>query len=96
MENVNPPWFCARHPHGDCTGFVRPFALGLSNPSDSTHGFLTGMTRASECRKKWNGEYLANGTIVMKRTGDYVAFHIIDAKSLKDYLFQNIKLFHYR
>lgn len=42
--------------------------------------------------KKWNGEYLANGTIVMKKSGDYVAFHIIDAISLKDYLFQNIKL----
>lgn len=42
--------------------------------------------------KKWDGEYLANGTIVMKKTGDCVGFHIIDIKSLKDYLFENIKL----
>ena len=42
--------------------------------------------------KKWNGEYLANGTIVMKKSGDCLGFHIIDSKSLKDYLFENIKL----
>ncbi|MGB0931991.1 MAG: HpaII family restriction endonuclease, partial [Chitinophagales bacterium] len=42
--------------------------------------------------KKWDGEYLANGTIVMKKTGDCVGFHIVDSKSLKDYLFENVKL----
>lgn len=42
--------------------------------------------------KKWDGEYLANGTIVMKKSGDCVGFHIIDSKSLKDYLFENISL----
>jgi DNA (cytosine-5)-methyltransferase 1 len=42
--------------------------------------------------KKWNGEYLANGTIVMKKTGDCVGFHVVDMKSLKDYLFENISL----
>ena len=42
--------------------------------------------------KKWDGDYLANGTIVMKKLGDCVGFHIIDMKSLKDYLFENIKL----
>lgn len=41
---------------------------------------------------KWNGEYISNGTIVMKKTGDMVGFHIIDLQSLKDYLFENIKL----
>lgn len=41
---------------------------------------------------KWNGEYISNGTIVMKKTGDIVGFHVIDLKSLKDYLFENIKL----
>ena len=41
---------------------------------------------------KWNGEYDANGTIVMKKTGDYVGFHITDAKSLKNYLYKNIRL----
>lgn len=42
--------------------------------------------------KKWDGNYLANGTIVMKKSGDCVGFHIIDSKSLKDYLFENISL----
>ena len=42
--------------------------------------------------KKWNGEYISNGTIVMKKTGDMVGFHVIDLKSLKEYLFNNIKL----
>lgn len=40
----------------------------------------------------WDGEYLANGTIVMKKTGDCVGFHIIDIKSLKNYLYNNISL----
>ena len=41
---------------------------------------------------KWNGTYESNGTIVVKKTGDLVAFHIIDIESLKDYLFNSIKL----
>ena len=41
---------------------------------------------------KWDGTYEANGTIVVKKTGDQVAFHIIDLESLKSYLFNNIKL----
>tara|TARA_B110000027_G_C16109197_1_gene296821 strand:+ start:437 stop:2416 length:1980 start_codon:yes stop_codon:yes gene_type:complete len=42
--------------------------------------------------KKWDGNYLANGTIVMKKSGDCVGFHIVDSRSLKDYLFENIRL----
>jgi len=42
--------------------------------------------------KKWDGNYLANGTIVMKKSGDCVAFHITDSKSLKDFLYENIRL----
>ena len=41
---------------------------------------------------RWNGEYEANGTIVVKKTGNQVAFHIIDIESLKSYLFNNVKL----
>jgi DNA (cytosine-5)-methyltransferase 1 len=41
---------------------------------------------------KWNGAYQANGSIVMKNSGDCVAFHIIDLESLKMYLYENIKL----
>ncbi|WP_052592167.1 HpaII family restriction endonuclease [Aureispira sp. CCB-QB1] len=41
---------------------------------------------------KWDGEYESNGTIVMKNSGDCVGFHIIDVKSLKEYLYQHIKM----
>ena len=40
---------------------------------------------------QWNGQYEANGTIIVKKTGEQVAFHIIDIESLKSYLFNNIK-----
>lgn len=41
---------------------------------------------------KWDGNYLANGTIVMKKSGDCLGFHITDTKTLNDYLFENISL----
>ncbi|MFI3331925.1 MAG: HpaII family restriction endonuclease [Rikenellaceae bacterium] len=41
--------------------------------------------------KRWNGEYAANGTVVVKESGESVAFHIIDQKEFKEYLFENIK-----
>ena len=42
--------------------------------------------------KEWDGTYEAKGTIVVKETGNQVAFHIIDLESLKSYLFNYIKL----
>ena len=41
---------------------------------------------------KWNGLYEANGSIVIKNTGDCVAFHIIELATLRTYLYENIKL----
>jgi len=41
--------------------------------------------------KKWDGNYVSNGTIVVKETGEQVGFHIIDKTSLENYLFENIK-----
>ena len=41
---------------------------------------------------QWNGTYEANGVIVVKKTGERLAFHIIDLESLKSYLFDNVKL----
>ncbi|CAA0230104.1 HpaII family restriction endonuclease [Tenacibaculum maritimum] len=41
---------------------------------------------------KWNGDWESNGTLVMKKEGELVGFHIIDLPALKDYLFENIKL----
>ncbi|MDX8377610.1 MAG: HpaII family restriction endonuclease [Mariprofundales bacterium] len=40
---------------------------------------------------KWDGNYISNGTIVVKKNGEQVGFHIVDKKSLEDYLFENIK-----
>ena len=40
--------------------------------------------------KKWDGNYISNGTIVVKETGEQVGFHIIDKASLENYLFENI------
>lgn len=41
--------------------------------------------------KKWDGKFIANGAIVVKKDGDQVGFHIIDKDSLEDYLFENTK-----
>lgn len=41
---------------------------------------------------KWNGIYESNGTIVMKNNGDCLGFHIIEIDTLKNYLFEHIKL----
>ena len=41
---------------------------------------------------KWQGIYESHGTIVMKKNGDCVGFHIIELENLKNYLFENIKL----
>lgn len=41
---------------------------------------------------KWNGEYESSGTLVVRKENDLVGFHMIDLKSLKSYLFENIKL----
>lgn len=40
---------------------------------------------------KWNGQYLANGTIVVKSDGSQLAYHITDLKSLENYLYENIR-----
>ena len=41
--------------------------------------------------KKWDGNDVSNGIIVVKETGDQVGFHMTDKKSLENYLFENIK-----
>jgi len=41
--------------------------------------------------KKWDGQYVSNGAIVIKDTGEQVGFHVIDKTSLENYLFNNIK-----
>jgi DNA (cytosine-5)-methyltransferase 1 len=41
---------------------------------------------------KWDGNYEASGSIVIKNTGDCVVFHLVDLKSLRDYLYNTIKM----
>lgn len=41
--------------------------------------------------KEWDGNYISNGTIVLKSNGSLVGFHIIDLAELKEYLFNTIK-----
>jgi DNA (cytosine-5)-methyltransferase 1 len=41
--------------------------------------------------EKWDSNYVSDGTIVFKETGEQVGFHIIDKKSLEEYLFANTK-----
>lgn len=40
---------------------------------------------------KWDGGYLANGTVVVKDNGDQLAFHIIDKDSLEQYLYETVR-----
>lgn len=51
---------------------------------DALLGFFAGT--------KWDGGWTANGMLVMKKDGDLVGFHLVDLNSLKDFLFENIKL----
>lgn len=41
--------------------------------------------------EKWNGQYLAQGTIVVKQDGSQVAYHITDLENLENYLYDNIR-----
>ena len=41
---------------------------------------------------KWDGKYLANGTIIIKSDGEQVVYHITDLETLENYLFENIRI----
>lgn len=41
--------------------------------------------------KKWDGKFIANGSIVVKRSGSQVAFHIVKLDVLENYLLKTIK-----
>lgn len=40
--------------------------------------------------KKWDGHYLTNGAIIVRKDGEQVAFHLIDLQNLENYLYENI------
>lgn len=42
--------------------------------------------------RKWDGNYTANGSIIVRKQGDLVLYHVIKNNILKDYLFYNTKL----
>jgi len=52
--------------------------------------FLVGILLGFFAGTKWDGKYSSNGTIVVKKNGEQLAFHVIDISSLEDYLFENI------
>ena len=60
--------------------------------SDKLKKFFVAILLGFFAGKKWDGSYESNGTIVVKENGDLLTFHIIDMDSLKDYLFENIRL----
>ncbi len=51
---------------------------------DTLLGFFAG--------RKWDGIYESNGSIVIKRSGECVGFHLIETENLRNYLYKNIKL----
>ena len=59
---------------------------------DKLMRFLVAILLGVFAGKKWNGEYESSGTIIVKESGDLVAFHIIELYNLKKYLFNNIRL----
>lgn len=42
--------------------------------------------------KEWNGDYTANGSILIRKQGDLVLYHVIKDNILKNFLFYNTKL----
>jgi DNA (cytosine-5)-methyltransferase 1 len=42
--------------------------------------------------KQWDGEYTANGSVLVRKEKDLILYHVIKDKILKDYLFHNTKL----
>ena len=42
--------------------------------------------------KKWDGNYTANGSILIRKQGDLILYHVIKDSILKEYLFYNTKL----
>ena len=40
---------------------------------------------------KWDGKYLAKGTIVVKDDGEQVGYHITDLETLEDYLYEHVR-----
>ena len=51
---------------------------------DAMLGFFPG--------SQWDGKYSANGAIMIKKDGSQVGFHIIEIDTLKNYLFENVRL----
>lgn len=41
--------------------------------------------------KKWDGEYDANGQIVIKEDGEHLGYHITRKEDMENYLFENLK-----
>lgn len=70
---------------------VNTFGSDLTSLQVKVKRLLVAILLGFFAGKKWDGNYVSNGTIVVKETGEQVGFHIIDKASLENYLFENIK-----
>ena len=52
--------------------------------------FLVAILLGMFSGKKWDGKYTSNGSIIIKKDGSHVVFHIIKLDFLENFLFQNI------
>lgn len=53
--------------------------------------FLIAILLGMFAGKKWDGNYDANGALVLKTDGDLLGYHIIRLSDLKEFLYNNIK-----
>ena len=70
-------------------------SLGINDKNmliDKVKRLLVAILLGLFAGKKWDGSYESNGVIVVKSSGDLVAFHVIELQSMQEYLYENIKL----
>ena len=65
--------------------------IGLDGYQIKVKRFLVAILLGMFAGKKWDGKFTANGSIVVKKSGSQVAFHITKLDVLESYLFQGIK-----
>ena len=66
-------------------------SIGLEGYQVKVKRLLVAILLGMFTGKKWNGKYTANGSIVVKKSGSQVGFHIVKLDVLENYLFKSIK-----
>ncbi|MDC3087452.1 HpaII family restriction endonuclease [Paracoccaceae bacterium] len=65
--------------------------IGLEGYQVKVKRFLVAILLGMFTGKKWDGKYTANGSIVVKKSGSQVGFHIVKLGVLENYLLKSIK-----